>query len=52
MLPNSFGMSPGSGVKLVHSDSVVNDDNEQPCTRGRLSALIVGCVDAEGRNLQ
>ena len=47
-LPNSPGVSSGSGVKRAHGDSVVNDDGEQPGTRARISALITGLhgVDA------
>ena len=40
MLPNSPGVSSGSGVKRAHGDTVVNDDDEQPGTRARISALI------------
>ena len=39
-LPNSPGVSSGSGVKRAHCDSIVNDDDEQPGTRARISALI------------
>ena len=42
MLPNSLGVSSGSGVKRAHGDSIVNDDDEQPGTRARISALIAG----------
>ena len=41
-LPNSPGVSSGSGVKRAHGHSVVNDDDEQPGTRARISALIAG----------
>ena len=37
-LPNSPCVSSGSGVKRAHGDSIVNDDDEQPGTRARLSA--------------
>ena len=42
MLPNSPGVSSGSGVKRAHGDSIVNDDDEQPGTRARLSVFIAG----------
>ena len=42
MLPNSPSVLSGSGVKRAHGDSMVNDDNEQPGTRARISALITG----------
>ena len=45
MLPNSPGVSSGSGVEHAHGDSVVNDDDEQPGTRARISALIAGLHD-------
>ena len=41
-LPNSLGVSSGSGVKGAHGDSIVNDVQEQPGTRARISALIAG----------
>ena len=41
-LPNSPGVSSGSGVKRAHGDSIVNDDEEQPGTRTRISPLIAG----------
>ena len=41
-LPNSLGVSLCSGVKRAHGGSVVNDDEEQPGTRARISALIGG----------
>ena len=41
-LPTSPGVSSGSGVKRPHGDSIVNDDEEQPGTRARISALIAG----------
>ena len=41
-LPNSLGVSSGSGVKRTHGESVVNDDEEQPGTRARISNLIAG----------
>ena len=39
-LPNSAGVSSGSGVKRAHGDSIVNDDEEQPGTRARIPPLI------------
>ena len=47
-LPNSLGVSSGSGVKRAHGESIVNDDEEQPGTRARISTLIAGVhgVDA------
>ena len=47
-LPNSLGVSSGSGVKRAHCESVVNDDEEQRGTRARISNLIAGLhgVDA------
>ena len=39
-LPNSLGASSGSGVKRSHDESFMRDDEEQPVTRTRLSALI------------
>ena len=47
-LPNSLGVSSGSRVKRAHGESVVNDDEEQPGTRARISNLIAGLhgVDA------
>ena len=42
-LPNSSsGASSGSGVKRSHDESFMRDDEEQPVTRARLSALIAG----------
>ena len=41
-IPISPGASSSSGVKRTHSESIVNDDDEQPGTRARLSALIAG----------
>ena len=41
-LPSSPGVSSGSGVKRAHGESIVNDDEEQPGTRDRMSALIAG----------
>ena len=41
-LPTSPGVSSGSGVKRADGDSIVNDDEEQPGTRARISALIAG----------
>ena len=41
-LPTSPGVSSGSGVKRAHGDSIVNDDEEQPGTRARISAQIAG----------
>ena len=41
-LPNSPGVSAGSGVKRAHGESIVNDDEEQPGTRARISNLIAG----------
>ena len=41
-LPNSPGASSGGGVKRAHRESIVNDDEEQPGTRARISALIAG----------
>ena len=38
----SFGASSSSGVKRTHGDSIENDDEEQPGTRARISALIAG----------
>ena len=47
-LPNSPGVSAGSGVKRAHGESIVNDDEEQPGTRARISNLSAGLhgVDA------
>ena len=47
-LPNSPGVSSGSGVKRAHGESIVNDDEEQLGTRARISNLIAGLhgVDA------
>ena len=47
-LPNSPGVSSGSGVKRAHGESIVNDYEEQPGTRARISNLIAGLhgVDA------
>ena len=42
VLPNSLGVSSGSGVKRSHDGSFMNDDEEQPVTRARISALIAG----------
>ena len=42
MLPKSPGVTTGSGVKRAHGESIVNDDEEQPRTRARISALIAG----------
>ena len=41
-LPNSPGLSSGSGVKRAHGESDVNDDEEQPGRRARISNLISG----------
>ena len=41
-LPNSPGVSSGSGVKRAHDEGIVNDDEEQPGTRARISTLIAG----------
>ena len=41
-LPNSLGVSSGSGVERAHGESIVNDDEEQPGTRARISNLIAG----------
>ena len=41
-LPNSLGVSSGSGVKRAHDESVVTDEEEQPWTRARISALSAG----------
>ena len=41
-LPSSSGASSGSGVKRSHDESFMRDDEEQPVTRARLSALIAG----------
>ena len=40
-MPNSPGVS-GSVVKRSRDGSIVSDDEEQPVTRARISALIVG----------
>ena len=47
-IPNSPGVSSGSGLKRAHGESVVNDDGEQPGTRALVSNLIAGLhgVDA------
>ena len=47
-LPNSPGVSSGSGLKRAHGESIVNDDEEQPAARARISVLIAGLqgVDA------
>ena len=47
-LPNSLGVSSGSGLKRAYGESIVNDNEEQPGTRARISALIAGLngVDA------
>ena len=39
-LPNSPGVSSGSGVKRAHGEGIVTDEDEQPRTRVRISALI------------
>ena len=41
-LPNSLGVSSGSGVKRAHGESIVNHDEEQSGTPARISALIAG----------
>ena len=41
-LPNSPGVSSGSGVKRAHGDSIATDEEEQPGTRARMSNLIAG----------
>ena len=41
-LPNFPGVSFGSGVKRSHDESFMSDDEEQPVTRARISALIGG----------
>ena len=41
-LPNSPGVSSGSGVKRAHGERIVNDDEEQPGIRARISNLIAG----------
>ena len=41
-LPDSPGVSSGSGVKRAHGKSIVTHDDEQPGTRARISALIAG----------
>ena len=46
-LPNSFGVSSGSGVKRAHGGSIVNDDEEQPRTRARITNLIAGLHGAD-----
>ena len=46
-LPNSPGVSSGSGVKRAHGESIVNDDEEQPEKRVRISNLIAGLHGAD-----
>ena len=41
-LPNSPGVSSGSGLKLAHEKSTANDDEEQPRKRARISNLVAG----------
>ena len=40
--PNFPGVTSGSGVKRSHEESFMNEDEEQPVTRARISALIAG----------
>ena len=41
-LPNSPGVSSGSGLKRAHEKSTANDDEEQPRKRARISNFIAG----------
>ena len=49
-LTNYPGVSSGSGVKRAQCESIVNDDEEQPGTRARISNLTAGLhgVEAAG----
>ena len=41
-------VSSTSGVKRAHGESIVNDDEEQPGTRARISNLIAGLHGVDG----